>query len=398
MEFMDYLYGRWTPPPFLQKLMHTREIVRLRKISQSVMPNFLNPHGPIPNRFQHGMGAAFLAFRVLDNNPWLTIYPDNYNILLPVASLYHDAGNPALSHLAEPFLKETTGQDGESFLATVLYGSESEKIFRKLGTSVQGVVDLVTGRNKPMAEVLHGSMDIDNLDNVLRYSRAAHLGREFDAVKIASSLTFKHGIRFENKHEFENRWCLLGQCYDETRKWQEARAAVYECIYGAPHMRAAMMIHRALQLAFCEGEINTAFFLLDDRRAVDFLLKECNPQTRRLVDMAERWRWYETVKNIKLNNPGERIEKMASGWRGRAEFADLIARNFNLPQWMVCAYIGKGKDKRRITIPFLKPNNGTPFFDESDDRPYYRVGIYVFPGIRGGVKSEIGKFAEAELF
>jgi len=384
MEYFDHLYGKWTPPQFLQRLIQTREMARVRKISQSVTPNNLNPRGPIPNRFQHGMGVAFLGLRVLESNPELA----DYGILLPVACLYHDAGNSALSHLAEPFLRETTGQDGETFLATILDGSESEKIFRELGISVEDILDLVTGNKKknPVAEVLHGSMDVDNLDNVLRYSRAACLGREYDAIKIASSFRFG-----------ENWWHLLGQCHGETCKWQEARAAVYNYIYGEPHLNMGMMIHRALQIAFCENEIDKGFFTLDDSGAIDFLSNKCNPQTKYLIDRAERWQWYQRIVNFKLKEPNERVKSLASSWKGRAALADSIAREFNIPSHMVCAYAGRGKDKRRIAIPFLKPDDGTFFHDTSDDRPEYRIGVYVPPELDARIKRGIIEFVASEI-
>lgn len=100
MIYRDALYGIWEPPAIIEELAHTMESERIRKISQASAPAYLLPYN-IPSRFQHGMGACFLASKVLEANLVLKKY---YWPLLLVAALLHDAGNPPFSHLAERFL------------------------------------------------------------------------------------------------------------------------------------------------------------------------------------------------------------------------------------------------------------------------------------------------------
>ena len=136
MPYYDPLYGEWNPPPIVEALIHTPLMARLRRITQSVLPNELIPDGPIPSRFQHCMGAAYLATRVVEENPHL---PEDIKTLLPVAAVLHDAGNPPFSHLSEPFLQEVWNRNGETFLASVLHdrvGREAKRILEGAGISL----------------------------------------------------------------------------------------------------------------------------------------------------------------------------------------------------------------------------------------------------------------------
>lgn len=365
MRYRDPLYDEWELPNYLERLIKTKEMVRLRNIAQSVLPNDLMPYGPIPSRFQHGLGVARLAMTVMENNPCLKPY-----LILPVSALLHDAGNSALSHLGEHFLKELTGHDGESFLITMLDGSETEKILKELGLSVEEVTYFVTGNSKPFSDILNGSMDIDNLDNVGRYNLAASLDAEkFDAIKIASSFRFDFN---------RSRWAILDRegCWEETQKWKTARAVVYGSIYSRLHLSVAMMIHRAVEIAFCESELSLDFFRLNDVEAINYLATRCNLRTKRLVDRARRWDWYDEVVSIETTDPSERFKMLASNWRGRKLVADVICRDYGREPDEVCVLVGRGRDKRKISVPFVS-DAGVERFDSGDDSQIYRLKVWV---------------------
>ncbi|MFY9461989.1 MAG: hypothetical protein WAP51_02185 [Candidatus Sungiibacteriota bacterium] len=381
MTYCDPFYGEWELPPAIEKLVHTKEMVRLRNITQSVMPNSLMPCGTIPSRFHHGLGACFLSTILLKANPALK----DYEALLPVAALLHDAGNPPFSHLSEYFLKEITGKDGESFLEEILDGSETEKVLRELGLSVAQVVSFVTGNAKPVSEALNGSIDVDNLDNVFRYDMAASVGAPlFMPIWIARSFRFENGA-----------WLILDECREETEKWQAARAMVYGAIYGKPHLNVAMMMYRAVELAFLQDELSKEFFFLDDSGAVNYLLTQCNPKTAHLVEKALRWEWFEEVVSVESATPANAIKLLASHRSGRTKLAGLISQTLGIPDEKISVYVGKGKDKRRITIPFVK-KDGTTYLDQCDDSPIYRVKVYIAPDMTGK-KNEIAEFVQEQI-
>ncbi len=370
MRYRDNLYGEWELPEYLTKLAATREMVRLRNITQSVLPNDLTPFGPIPSRFHHGLGVARLAVEVLKNNPELS----DYNLILPIAALLHDAGNSPLSHLGEHFLKESTGHDGESFLAVMLDGSETEKILKEYGIDVSYISQFVSGLKKPHSTVLNGSMDIDNIDNVGRHNMAAHLHAEsFDALQIASH------FRYDQRHEL---WFLCDQdtVWTECQKWQNARATVYHFIYSIPNLTIAMMVYRAVEIAFCEGELKKDFFFFNDHEAIAYLHATCNKRTQHLIEKVRRWQWYDEIVSLATQKPSEGFKDLATHWRGRQFVADSVCAYFGIELENLCAYVGRGNDKRNITVPFIA-ESGAVRYDTSDSEPLYRLKIWVAPNI-----------------
>lgn len=373
MKYDDRLYGEWELPPFLKRLIHTKEMIRLRNITQSILPNDLIVFGPVNSRFQHCLGAAYLATKVLENNPHLAT---DYQVLLPVSLLLHDAGNPPLSHLGEVFLRLVAHEDGESFLAHILDGSETETVLRELGLWIPQVVNMVTGRLKPISDVVNGTLDLDNLDNVGRFASTVNLQVEkFDAVQIASC------FRLSNSRLGFDEWTLLDSCLFEVQKWQNARAAVYGKVYSQPQLNISAMIYRAMEFAYCEDRLPKHFFYYNDSEAIQYLLGCCGPETAYLVDRAVRWDWYQQVflDATWHAKPPEKLEKLVSDWTARKKLADLIASRLGIPQEKVCVRIFEGKEKRKVCLPFVSSTGGEAryFFQESDDVPIHRMAVYV---------------------
>lgn len=221
MIYKDPIYGFWEVPDFIECFLHTKEMERLRRISQVVLPNSILPIGTIPNRFLHGLGVCRLAMLVREKNQQFT----QCEKILPIAALLHDMGNCCLSHLGEYFLREMYGHDGETFLEVILRDSETEKILKKMGYDISQVIRLVAGKLSPFSDILNGSMDIDNLDNVGRYAKFANLDVKFDAMLLAQS------FRFVN-----SEWVLPISVFDEAMRWKKARKIVYKDIYSDPEI------------------------------------------------------------------------------------------------------------------------------------------------------------------
>lgn len=358
--YEDAMYGQFDLPDFAEKIYNTPEFERMRKISQDSLPHWLVPW-KVPSRMDHCMGVLWLAKLVVEQNG----LDEQTAKLLLVSALLHDVGNAALSHLSEPFLIKLTGMDGESFLAERLVGTQTEAILKHEGFTLYEVVNFVTGNAKPMSVVLHGSMDIDNIDNVGRYWFSASNGeRLFDAKLIAGSFRF-----------YNRMWYLLDTCIQETKKWQKAREAVYALIYGNPHLNIVMMIRRALDLAFRKGELKKDFFHLSDGEAIDYLLG-CNSDSAKLVQKVIGQERFTEVFCLETTSPSQKLRKMTADNSQWGRLADSVCLSFGLPDWAVCAYIGKGKDKRKVDLLFID-QDVTKHLDQENCDPLYRIKVYV---------------------
>ena len=145
MRWDDLLYGEIEIPEEVWKLFAHPLLIRLRGISQAVLPLEANPFTAL-NRFWHGIGVWWLA-KVLTARPEFRQRHIARN--LPLAGLLHDAGNPPFSHIGEWFMKEAIGHDGETHLRELLLGSELAHALERLGADPPFVCNLVAGRAAP---------------------------------------------------------------------------------------------------------------------------------------------------------------------------------------------------------------------------------------------------------
>lgn len=367
MRYTDMLYGSWDVPPLISALVGSEELVRLRGISQDVLPVSLLPY-PMSSRFHHGMGTARLASAVIAANPSLG---DDERALLLASALLHDAGSPPFSHLGEYFLRERTGKNGEMFLEDILDDSEAELILEHYGIDSCAVVNMVTGSTSSFSDVLCGTIDIDNMDNIARYISAAHF-----KIAMYDPLSLAQTFRLLSR----DRWALDVSAYPMLRSWTSAREALYRAIYEPPRMTATMMLERAIGYAYLSGEIGDDFFRLTDDGAFAYL-SQCNPSTGEMIDRIERWRWYEEVLDLVYEDAVPRsVVEHAGDWRYRARIADDIARELRMNTPDICVYIGKGRERRVINLPLIDTRGcerRCRIARKKYTKPIYRVKVCV---------------------
>ncbi len=252
----DVLYGNMVLPKFVVILSETELMQRLRWLSQDVLPNVLLDYGSMATRFEHSLGVAYLMSLVIGSNPALNSVAPS----LITAALFHDAGNPGFSHLFENFLEASTGVRAEGYLQQVV-NTRLKELWKQYGVDPEIVFNLVAGTAQPLSGIISGSIDVDNIDNVLRYNHHAMCGGPlYNAKTIAQDF-------FWNKGE----WTLPVEQYPEVVKWQECRRAVYAKIYEPAHLIPSQMLYRAAEFAHVDGDLTPSFYRFTDAQAFVFL-------------------------------------------------------------------------------------------------------------------------------
>lgn len=385
-RYFDPCYGEWELPPVISELIRCKKLIRLKNISMGVMPNFLLPGYALPSRFHHGLGVAYLAKCVCEEN---TFEDESFALLLLVSALLHDAGSTCFSHLGEYFLKQEFGKDGEQFLERVLQGDEIARVLKKYGIAARDVLAMVTGKH-PLSAVLNGSMDIDNLDNVYRYGRA--IGKEplFHPVYLAKA------FRFKNEKWFLDAWYYFGKrdCHiaDAIGRWIKARSEVYQTIYSDQTLIPRQMLERAVNLLYqTRGGLGESFYLLDDADAFQYLLSSGVPEVERLCDHLLRWKMYENVYELITTNPPARLVKLCEDPLARTKLADRLCEEFELEPDYLCVYVGKGRDGKKIDIPYVLGEGDTGFTYTPTD--VYRIKVFVREDCKN-LKEKIREFIE----
>lgn len=286
MIVYDPIYGRYDTPEFLNRLLATPEV---RRLSEVRLLNTITPSlatlGEI-SRYSHTLGVLFLSMQ----NPLMGYSSDEVKALY-ASVLLHDAGTPAFAHLFEYSLSERFSWSHEAIIPSLLSGyhvSENlasqlfhgnarsyESECRKARINYDIVLEIVA-KNHPLSELLFGSLDLDNLDNVARMSWALGLGVGCDfATQLARQLSISRSGRVELP-ESEGR--------APVRHWMEARKAAYEVIvFDAPTVAAQAVLSDAIETMM---------------KREDFLVDDWAKNDNQLLEYLEK---HEITKNIIKN-------------------------------------------------------------------------------------------------
>lgn len=235
----DRLYGEINIPDRARRLASDCPVIlRLREVRMPNVGFVTFPSFASVTRFEHSVGVSHLAWWWARRND---LEQDTAEALA-IAGLYHDAATPAFSHLYEEFLQRD-GFDHEQELynlltgKTNLLGSERAQVFLGRGCllpqvlpeptssesqlTLSGIAETVTG-STALGEVLHGQIDLDNIDNVIRAVTAMGLVTQRETIhpyEVANALVYEDG-----------RVCVAPDGLAAIANWQRLRRRLYSAI------------------------------------------------------------------------------------------------------------------------------------------------------------------------
>lgn len=362
----DRLYGEI---PFTTddiRLFQTPQLTRLRSVSLSAIPPWTIPVGVCASKFEHSIGVAHLARIVTKCPEFRDIEQDLF-----FAALVHDLATPPFSHASERFLVLLTGKDHEEFIEDVIGNSNLVEEIKRQGGSIDRVIRFVTGKDKPLSDLVNGSIDLDNLDNTLRYGLSIGLFRNqpYSPERLARSFAMRNG---ELVFVIDNRSDLEG--------WEQCRKNAYRYIYGPENLCAGMMLFRALDFAFKLGELRRDYFFMTDAQAFEYLEQHCNPRTRMLMERLKYWVFYPRVFNFSsvVGRKQSHSVKDLSEIKMRSEIADELADTLKIPPEDIAVFTGKDKGFKRIHLQIInRHGNGEEHIPAS--QLMFMVQVYVHP-------------------
>ena len=199
----DAIHGQFKLGGVAQDLLSTPEMNKLSHIKQLGLAHLVFP-GAHHTRFEHSLGASHIAGRMADSLSLDDIDADT----LRVAAMLHDVGHGPYSHTLEHILAERGGMDhmevtkgiilgeydvivdgeGDSIderrsipgiledngldpklVSSLITGPDAAGTERSLLSWTEGREDF-SGEDKTLAQLVHGPVDCDQLDYLLRDS------------------------------------------------------------------------------------------------------------------------------------------------------------------------------------------------------------------------------------
>lgn len=335
----DRIYGQipYTDDDML--IYQTPEMTRLRHLSLSAVPTYIKKTNLCAHKFEHTVAVAYLARIVGEKPEFADIAQDLY-----FAALAHDLGTPPFSHTSEIFQKTILDKNHEEFVGDILEGSEFADEITRQGGDLKRVFALVTGELSPISDLMNGTIDIDNLDNSLRYGLSQGVISDvlYDPTELAKNYTLMNNqIGFQQGSE------------DLLAAWEEARKTVYTHVYSQGNLVGSASLHRALAFAVEHDELDRDYFLMTDAEAWLFLRNQCNPLTSQLICKMERWQLHECVYEFETLAPNPDLESLAAEPAERIKFADKLSAEFSLPREDIAVFADKNRGFREIHLPIF---------------------------------------------
>jgi HD superfamily phosphohydrolase len=281
MWISDPIYGRFEVPDFIAELLSTPEVRRLSNIR---LLNALSPSlatlGEI-RRYSHTLGVIYLASR----NSFLGFDSEEVRAFF-AAVLLHDIGTPPFGHLFEYQLRDRFHWHHEDVIASTISGTDKASatghqiyggraiqflsVCHRLKIDEKFLISLVSRRH-PLSKLIFGSLDFDNLDNVIRMAWALGINaRSAIATDIAASLSVSH----------HGDLLLPTRLRPIVEEWLALRRRVYDIlVFDGPTVAAQAVLSKAIASAFDEGVLSINDWDRHDEELIDLLRRSTKIKT-----------------------------------------------------------------------------------------------------------------------
>jgi len=157
----DPVHGYVEADDLALRLLDSIEVQRLRHVTQLGFANLVYP-GANHTRFEHSLGTMHLAGLMCDK---LGLDGDEARVVT-TAALLHDIGHGPFSHATEPVMEEFVGRCHHQ-IEGIVEESSVAGILEDEGIDPAEVCAVISG-DHPFAGIIHGSLDVDRMDYLMR--------------------------------------------------------------------------------------------------------------------------------------------------------------------------------------------------------------------------------------
>lgn len=280
----DPIYGYIRVTEFEKDVIDQEAVQRLRRIKQLCGAEYVYPAAN-HTRFEHSLGVMHLAGLAAQNLP--VELSDDSIAKLRLAGLLHDVGHGPFSHVFEPLLYRLLGKTHEDMTVEIVKGSSIADIIRDYGFNPDEIGLLAVGRYSKapayMNQIIHGTVDVDKLDFLVRDSY--HTGAGYGSIDIYR-LIYTFGV-------LDNELAVDYTALPTLESFLLARIQSFRTIYYHKVSRAVqIMLGRAMELAV-EGMKAPLFRNIEEYIALDdytmwSILLEHEESSKIVKDIASR--------------------------------------------------------------------------------------------------------------
>lgn len=185
---LDPVHGYIELDDFVQELLATPQMQRLRRVRQLGFSNLVYP-GANHTRFEHSLGAMHLASMLTKH---LDSVEEDKKTEIKAATLLHDVGHGPFSHVTENVIDKYTRRRHDD-VKEVLGKGEIKEVLKKYGIPPGNLAKHIKGETS-IGQILSSEIDVDRMDYLVR--DAHYTGVAFGVVdynRLINQMNFYEG-------------------------------------------------------------------------------------------------------------------------------------------------------------------------------------------------------------
>jgi len=354
MKVIDELFGIIELPDYLTPIITSPELQRLRDVRLVNMFSTSLASLSDIRRLTHTLGVMNLFLRLKPRFLKMANFDNNFCRTMEIACLVHDIATPAFAHLFEWELRRTKGWNHETQCEMIVKGHYSrqslyQQIYfknqlslnqriRDLGVEPEKVWQLIKGDGQ-FGRLLCGSIDLDNIDNVIRMHNALGLGNDIKAIYsiIDSLIPYPEFLGFKRKAQPALHW------------WMQARKKCYDIlVFDEQTLSAQAMVGQLLSQAIDAGFLNEEhWYLTDDQLLYRLLRFKPGKEIIKRLSVGNTY----AVLGIYWYDYDQKIADMLGSNNIKDQLGTQLKSDLKLP-CQLYYFIDKGTFEKKIDIMF----------------------------------------------
>ncbi|MCD1295565.1 phosphohydrolase [Methanocella sp. CWC-04] len=363
----DPIHGYIEISPYIEELLDTRTMQRLRNVKQLGWTNLVYP-GANHTRFEHSLGTYYLASKVSAE------LSREERMEIEIAALLHDIGHGPYSHDSEDIIEFYTRRKHMD-VKFLLEKEEISTILDKYGISASAISSHIMGKTK-IGQIVNGTLDVDRMDYLIRDSY--YTGVAYGMVD------YSHLLRNFKFHD--DNIVLFHRGLKSAESLLMSRFLMYPSVYNHHVGRiAGAMFVNALDVAIQENDLDPTHLQLIDDYELNVLMRGYNKYSSEMIDRLNNRNLFKRAIYVGFDLVDKSIVKYA---KAHKEIESEIARLAGIDSGYVLVDIPKVPEFKEKNVKVLMENEQLKYVDnvselvriiEQSYASDWRMGVYTLP-------------------
>ncbi len=398
MGYFDFLIGSYELPMAIQNLLRTPEVQRLKDI------RLLNISSPTfaglseARRLSHSMAVVGTSNRLVAR---LQRRFSNSEIQhWQAALMLHDIGTPPFGHLLEYRLHNRFNWRHDAVVADIIYGRyrfentadqiyydnqlRLHRVLSELSLDPDTLDSYIRGKSA-LGQLVAGTLDLDNLDNVFRMAAFLGLGLyNRELIKLVEAMDVVDGQLVVDEEAIEI-----------VQLWARLRRNVYQLlIFDPPTISLQAMLTCAFDRAIQTGELSELDWKLTDDEILRRLLDYPEPEVRQLIKRIAVADYYQPIAVYWFDDAVGGGGHLSST-ETRFEFEEKVSQEAGIPI-ISYPFAERGSFSKRLSIRIACDDSISEPIVLSEKSQSFCIGL--FTPYRGSVSISKKKAAQEFVF